>query len=138
MNKVNVSLAVIFLTAMIFLTAFSRDIHEKSLCHVSIIEVKKQDFVCRFTDENGKQYSTKRRAIGIPKDIDCNNFFVVREDEIYGEKRFFAYHTDVFLQEDYFSDEFYAVAFGLNVGDKVVYGEDISVDDGSEVVLMDN
>lgn len=133
LNKIIFVLSVLFFAVMIFLTAASRTIHNQSLCHVETIEIKKQDFTCKFLDEQGNECYSKRRAIGIPKSCVENDIYVIGEINVYGELRKCANIVEVLLLDDYLSDEYYAVSFGVSVGDKViVYNEQLC--DGIEII----
>lgn len=132
-NKVIFALLILFFAVMIFFTAASRAIHNRGLCHVDTIEIKKQDFTCKFIDEKGNECFSKRRAIGIPKSCVKNDIYVIGETNVYGESRQCANRVEILLFDDYFSDEFYAVSFGLSVGDKVIVPTE-QVYDGIEVI----
>ncbi|MBP1566069.1 MAG: hypothetical protein J6A58_09990 [Oscillospiraceae bacterium] len=135
MNKINAIFASIFFIFMLFMSIFSKELHEKNLPHVTILKVEKKDFICNFIDENGDSYSVKRRAIGIPKYIDKNNIYIVNEDKVYGEQRYFAQKTEVFLENEYYSDDYYAVSLGLNVGDKVILTSTIPLINNTEIII---
>lgn len=132
-NKIIFAIFILFFAVMIFLTAASRDIHNKNLCHVETIEIKKQDFTCKFLDENGNECFSKRRAIGIPKSCVENDIYVIGETIVYGESRQCANKVEILLFDDYLSDEYYAVSFGLSVGDKVIISDE-QLCDGVEVI----
>ncbi len=133
LNKIIFLLSVLFFAVMTFLTAASRTIHNQSLCHVETIEIKKQDFTCKFLDEQGNECYSKRRAIGIPKACVENDVYIIGEINVYGESRQCANRVEILLFDDYLSDEYYAVSFGLSVGDKVIVYND-QLCDGIEVI----
>ena len=134
LNKIILALSVLFFAIMTFVTAASRNIHNQSLCKVEIIEIKKQDFNCRFLDEEGNECYSKRRAIGIPKLCVENDIYIIGETEVYGESRQCANRVEILLFDDYFSDEYYAVSFGLSVGDNVIVSNE-QLCDGVEILI---
>lgn len=133
LNKIIIAVFVLFFSVMIFLTITSRTIHNQSVCHVETIEIKKQDFICNFFDEQGNECSSRRRAIGIPKSCVENDVYIIGEINVYGESRQSANRVEIQLLDDYFSDEYYAVSFGLSAGDKVIVFNE-QVHDGIEVI----
>lgn len=135
-NKIIYIISIAFISIMIFLTLNARTIHNQSLHHVSTVEVKKQDFDFVFTDEQGNLCHSKRRAIGIPKKYANDRLFIVTEFEIYGETRKRATQVDVMYYEDYISDEYNAVSFGVSIGDKIIVDSD-NISDGCEVIVLE-
>lgn len=136
LNRIVYVISIVFIASMTFLTFNARTIHDNQLCHVTTVEVKKQDFVFEFTDEQGNLCCSKRRAIGIPKEYANDSIFVINEYEIYGEKRKCASKVEVVYYEDYISDEYCAVSFGISIGDKIIVDAD-NISDGSEVVVLE-
>ncbi len=132
-NKIIFALLILFFSVMTFFTAASRPIHNRGLCHVETIEIKKQDFTCKFIDEKGNECFSKRRAIGIPKSCVEKDIYVIGETNVYGESRQCANRVEILLFDDYLSDEYYAVSLGLSVGDKVIVSTE-QVCDGVEVI----
>lgn len=134
MKKLITIILTLFFSGMLALTLTARLIHNKTLCRVKITEVKKQDFICKFIDEHGKEYTTQRRAIGIPKNFFDNDIYIVEEIEVYGEKRKCAAKVELSVQNDYYSDDYCAVDFGLSVGDNIItYNPRLY--DGCEIVI---
>lgn len=134
MNKIITIILTLFFAGMLALTLTARLIHNKTLFHVKITEVKKQDFICKFIDEHGKECTTQRRAIGIPKNFFDNEIYIVKEIEVYGEKRKCAAKVELSVQNDYYSDDYCAVAFGLSAGDNIIT-YDSRLYDGCEIVI---
>jgi hypothetical protein len=133
LNKIVYAVSALFLGFMIFLTIFARTIHNNKLQHVETIEIKKQDFICEFTDKQGELCHSKRRAIGIPKKYANENVFIINEIEVYGEKRKCALKVELFYFDDYLSEEYAAVSYGLSVGDSLIVNAG-DITDGSEVI----
>lgn len=133
LNSMVYAASVLFFGFMIFLTIFAQTIHSKELQHVETIEIKKQDFVCEFTDEQGELCFSKRRAIGIPKKYANESVFIIDEIEVYSEKRKCALKVELFYFDDYLSEEYAAVSYGLSVGDSLIVNAG-DITDGSEVI----
>ena len=120
MNKAMYIISVLFWGGMIFLSLSARVIHNGRLPHAEVLTVSKQDFICTFSDENGNVFSTARRAVGIPKSLINNEIYVITEEEVYGEIRNYAHKVEVTVNDDYYSEEYNAVMYGLSAGDKVI------------------
>ena len=134
MNKIAAAITILFFAGMVFLTAFSRSIHDSRLPHVEVIEIRKQDFTCAVPDDHGRICTVQRRAIGIPKDQLQAELYIVSEEEVFGEQRCFARKIAVMLDETYVSEEYSAVTSGVSIGDKLILPEE-GLYDGCEVVI---
>ncbi len=136
MKRIITIATVLFFGLMTVLTFSARSIHNSNLPHVETIDISKQDFVCVFYDEQGVEYSTLRRAIGIPNEALSNDIFIAVPKEVYGETRYFACKVEPMYYEDYFSDYYTAVLVGLSAGDRLVVYDGV-LTDGCEIVVKE-
>ena len=124
MNKFLNIFSAVFWLGMLILTAAAKPIHNNRLPHTEVMTVKKQDFIFTFSDDNGNEITTPRRAVGIPGSLPTEDIYVIIQEEVYGENRYFAQKADVTIYENYYSEEYTAVMFGLSVGDRLIISSD--------------
>ncbi len=134
MNKTATAITILFFAGMLFLSIFSRSIHDSALPHVEVIEIRKQDFLCEVPDDQGRICTVQRRAIGIPKELLGEDLYVVSDEVVYGEERSFARKVEIVPDEAYVSEEYTAVVLGLRNGDRLILSEEVLYD-GCEVVV---
>lgn len=133
MNKAMYFISSLFWSIMIVLSLSARVIHNTRLPHAETLTVKKQDFICTFADENGNILSASRRAVGIPKALNNHEIYVIIQEEVYGETRYYAHKVDVMMYDEYDSEEYLAVMYGLSAGDKLIVSTDRPLEDHIEV-----
>lgn len=92
MNKFLNIFSAVFWLGMLILTAAAKPIHNNRLPHTEVMTVKKQDFVCTFSDDNGNVLTTPRRAVGIPGALPTEDIYVIIQEEVYGR-------TDILLRK---------------------------------------
>lgn len=124
MNKAMFIISALFWSGMAVLSLSARAIHNSSLPHTEVLTVAKQDFICTFADENGNILSAARRAVGIPKSLTDNEIYVIIQKEVYGETRNYACYIEIMMYDDYYSEEYDAVMYGLSAGDKLIVSTD--------------
>lgn len=125
MNKaICIILSALFWGGMAALSLSARAVHNGRLPHTEVLTVKKQDFICTFSDESGNILSASRRAVGIPKALTDNEIYVIIQEEVYGETRNYACYTEIMMYDDYYSEEYNAVMYGLSAGDKLIVSSD--------------
>ena len=133
MNKSMLLCSAIFWSSMIVLSLSARTIHNNRLPYAETLTVNKQDFICTFADENGNMLSVTRRAAGLPKNLNFHEIYVIMQEEVYGEIRYYAQRKDVMLYENYDSEEYLAVMYGVSAGDILIVSADRPLEDHIEV-----
>lgn len=125
--------AVLFFSAMLFLTLFAEKLHEKSLPRVIAAYPEHYSFRYEFIDENGQtdtaEITTVPRAM-----IDCG-VFVVYSSEKNGTKRNFVRRAD--LQTGVEQNGYVEIVYGLAPSDKIVVECSGELYDGCEVSIID-
>ncbi len=124
---------VLFFTAMLVLTVTAREIHNRSIPHVTVDNPARTAFTFTYTDEEGNIGETSQKRLSIPKELAGQPVFVVYEGMKNGEVRTFV--QQVFVETGVESEAFIEVVNGLSSKDKVVVTADGPLWDGAEVYV---
>ena len=128
--------AVLFFSAMLFLTMFAEKIHESSLPRVTAAYPGYNSFRYGFIDENGQTQTDTVEIPIIPREMTEHDVFVVYSSEKNGTKRYFVRRAD--LQTGTEDNGYVEIVFGLTPSDKIVVESNGELYDGCEVTITEN
>ena len=81
MKKTLVIITAVFLAAMLFLTAFARDIHNSALPHVTASRLKQEQFSFEYTDESGNTFTGTESKLSVTKEKYKRGVYVLYKAE---------------------------------------------------------
>lgn len=123
----------LFFAAMLFLTCFSRIIHEAGLPHVEVQVLKLKKFLVE--DEYTKNIVTKKCYAANDELVNREEYYVVIANEKNGEER--TVLKRVYLTFGEKSDGYYPILEGEYEGEEMVIHSSMPLEDGKEVVVID-
>lgn len=132
MKKILVIVTAVFFAAMLFLTAFARDIHNSALPHVTASRVQRAQFPFEYTDENGNTFVGTESKLSVTKEQLEQGVYVLYKAEKNGETRDFIRRADIETGRE--SGGFLEVISGLSHGDKIVVSSDRELCEGEVIV----
>ena len=134
MKKILVIITAVFFAAMVFLTAFAREIHNSALPHVTASRVQRAQFPFEYTDENGNTFVGTESKLAFTTEQFEQGVYVLYKAEKNGETRDFIRRADIEAGRE--NGGFVEVVSGLSHGDKIVVSSDRELCEG-EVIVRD-
>ena len=134
MKKILVIITAVFFAAMVFLTAFAREIHNSALPHVTASRVQRAQFPFEYTDENGNTFVGTESKLAVTTEQFEQGVYVLYKAEKNGETRDFIRRADIEAGRE--NGGFVEVVSGLSHGDKIVVSSDRELCEG-EVIVRD-
>lgn len=134
MKKILVIITAIFLAAMLFLTAFARDIHNSSLPHVTASRLKQEQFPFEYTDENGNTFTGTESKLAITKEQYEQGIYVLHKKEKNGETR--DYIRLAKIETGRKNNGYIEIVSGISYNERIVSEYTGKLYDGCEVVVL--
>lgn len=134
MKKILVIITAVFFASMLFLSLFSRDIHNSGLPHISASRVQRAQFPFEYTDESGETLVGTESKLAITKEQFEHGVYVLYKAEKNGQVRDFIRRAAIETGRE--NGGFVEVISGLSHGDKIVVSSDRELCEG-EVVVRD-
>ena len=134
MKKILVIITAVFFAAMLFLTAFARNIHNSALPHVTASRVQQAQFPFEYTDENGNTFVGTESKLAVTSEQFKQGVYILYKDEKNGEMRNFIRRANIEAGRKH--DGYVEVVSGLTFGDRIVVDSDRVLCEG-EVVSAD-
>ena len=134
MKKILVIITSVFCAAMLFLTAFARDIHNNSLPHVTASRLKQEQFPFEYTDENGNTFiGTESKLAIAAEQYECG-VYVLYKSEKNGETRDFIRLAKIETGRE--NNGYIEIVSGVSYNERIVSECTGELYDGCEVVVV--
>lgn len=134
MKKILVIITAVFLAAMLFLTAFARDIHNSSLPHVTASRLKQEQFPFEYTDENGNTFTGTESKLAVTKEQYEQGIYVLHKKEKNGETRDYIRLAEIETGRE--NNEYIEIVSGVSYNERIVAEYTGKLYDGCEVVVL--
>ena len=134
MKKILVIVTAVFFAAMLFLTAFARDIHNGALPRVTASRVQRAQFPFEYTDENGNTFVGTESKLSVTKEQLEQGVYVLYKAEKNGEPRDFIRRAEIVGGRE--QDGYVEVVAGLSPNERIVTDYTGDLYDGCEVVVL--
>ena len=134
MKKILFIITADFFAAMLFLTAFARDIHNSSLPQVTASRLKQEQFPFEYRDDNGNTFTGTESKLAVTKEQLEQGVYVLYKTEKNGETRDFIRRTEIVGGRE--QDGYVEVVAGLSPNERIVTDYTGDLYDGCEVVVL--
>ena len=134
MKKILFIITAVFLAAMLFLTAFARDIHNSSLPHVTASRLKQEQFPFEYTDENGNTFTGTESKLAVTKEQLKQGVYVLHKKEKNGETRDFIRLAEIETGRE--NNGYIEIVSGVSYNERIVTDYTGDLYDGCEVVVV--
>lgn len=134
MKKTLVIITAVFLAAMLFLTAFARDIHNSALPHVTASRLKQEQFPFEYTDENGNTFTGTESKLSVTKEQYERGVYVLYKSEKNGEIRDFICWVNIETGRE--NNGYIEIVSGISYNERIVTDYTGKLYNGCEVVVV--
>lgn len=133
-HKKLVIITAVFCAAMLFLTAFARDIHNNSLPHVTASRLKQEQFPFEYTDDNGNTFTGTESKLAIAAEQYKQGVYVLYKSEKNGEIRGFIRRVNIETGREH--KGYIEIVSGISTNERIVSECTGELYDGCEVVVV--
>lgn len=134
MKKTLVIITAVFLAAMLFLTAFARNIHNSALPHVTASRLKQEQFPFEYTDENGNTFTGTESKLAVTKEQYEQGIYVLHKREKNGETRDYIRLAEIETGRE--NNGYIEIVSGVSYNERIVSEYTGDLHDGCEVVIV--
>lgn len=134
MKKILVIITAVFLAAMLFLTAFARDIHNSSLPQVTASRLKQEQFPFEYRDDNGNTFTGTESKLAVTKEQLKQGVYVLRKKEKNGETRDYIRLAEIETGRE--NNGYIEIVSGVSYNERIVSEYTGDLYDGCEVVVV--
>ena len=134
MKKILVIITAVFFAAMLFLTAFARDIHNSALPHVTASRLKQEQFPFEYTDVNGNTFTGTESKLAVTKEQLKQGVYVLHKKEKNGETRDFIRLAEIETGRE--NNGYIEIVSGVSYNERIVSEYTGDLYDGCEVVVL--